>query len=205
MQPVAATTRLLIHWTEPLKTSRRRHRANPPRFWYSEHTTSMANPDTSRPLLGASKTALPPSLPRLSKVASTALLALGAIRAIGGVACLVSPQLAARAFLVDLPAHAGVVAQVAGSRELVLGALTLEARRRAGAAAPGGLGGADGDRGARDMLRKVVLANIVADSLDVLVCLVGEVTGTISVATAGTLGGAAAVFVGLGVLTLRRV
>jgi len=159
----------------------------------------MANSDASRPLLSATKSPGPP-LPRVSKLASTALLALGTIRAAAGVGCLVAPQLTARAFFVDLPAGAGLIGQVAGGREIAIGALTLDARRRvlAGGAADGGLA-------ARDALKRVLLANIVVDSLDVVCCLVGELTGTLSVQSAGIFGGAAAVFVGLGVVAYRRI
>ena len=171
----------------------------------------MANSEAQRPLLAKSNTPIPVPFTRLSKVSSTALLALGSIRAIAGVGCLLAPQLAARAFLVDLPTQAGLVMQVAGSREIVLGALTLESRRRVIAATTTGTSITNGENSGngavveRDVLKKVLLANIVADSLDVVCCLVGEMTGSMSVETAGIFGGAAAVFVALGCVAYRRI
>jgi hypothetical protein len=119
-----------------------------------------------------------------------------------GVSVLVAPRLTAQTFLLDVGQGGGVFAtQIVGGRDLALGGLLLDARKRLLDPRLS----ADKALAARDNLRRALWAGIVVDSIDVGCCLLGEMTGTISWEAAGVFGAGAAAFIGMAVLALRAL
>jgi len=78
-----------------------------------------------------------------------------------------------------------------GCRELVIGGLLLNARGRARRSA---------DTATKVELRRILWANVVANSVDVLVCIACKTSGAVSWDTAALFTGAAVVSVGLGLV-----
>lgn len=133
-----------------------------------------------------------------SGVTSNAILALGALRVVVGAACLAAPVLTCSTFFIDLAPEGVFLTRLVGARELTIGGLLLRTRSRAIAASAAGPAGST----VTD-LRNVLWANLVTDSVDIVSCLIGELSGSIRWEAAALFGGGAAAFVTFALVGLK--
>ncbi|KAK5993849.1 hypothetical protein PT974_07286 [Cladobotryum mycophilum] len=124
-----------------------------------------------------------------SGTASTALTSLAALKVILGISCIIAPRLAGRLFLLDIPRDAVLMARLFGSSCAGLGLVTWNLNRHVAF-----------DEGA---LQSVVIANVLADVVDVVSCAAAYETGMICDGAFGMLGGGCVVLSVLGIMGFR--
>lgn len=142
---------------------------------------------TSTPLLPAYGTALPAR-------STLAIATLGAGKVLLGVASIIAPRLTCKLFLLDISPDAYIIGRLFGSSAAALGGLLWCLQRRA----------LVGETTTAD-LRLAVVANIMADSIDLISCTVAFASGKISPACFGMLGGGCAVLAALGAAGLWKL
>ncbi|KAG4254688.1 hypothetical protein BFJ72_g14792 [Fusarium proliferatum] len=125
-----------------------------------------------------------------TSVASTgAITMLAASKMVLGVTCIIAPRFACRLFLLKLPAGGAIAGRLFGSSCAAFGGLTWAASK---SASEGRLSSLD--------LKTVLAANVVADSVDTISCLVGYTAGMYGLSTLGLLGGGCTALAALGAL-----
>lgn len=137
--------------------------------------------------------------PPLSALTTNIIRTIAVLRLSLGSASLTVPHSAIPLFGIPLTSDSAILARLFGIRELVLGGLLWAARPHSDAARKNT--SLDVDRGQE--LRRVLLAGLVVDAVDVCSCAVGALNGTLDGPAIGLVGGGALVAVALGLLGLR--
>jgi len=156
----------------------------------------MATASTKTPLLAPQEADGTPT-PRGT---ATAVHALAWARALTGGLAFLSPALTAKLFLVPGVTAASMSAyqlRLFGVRDFVIGELLWVERPP--------LDGAPMDRRDRAALRRMLVANVVTDGLDVLATAGAFYVGAIPKPAALMVGGGAVAFLSLGLLGLARI
>ena len=127
----------------------------------------------------------------LSYTTSTAIKVLSLVRIALGAATFIAPKWTCALFQFPIPVSASVLARLFGVREIILGELLITAEDKGSPA------------GGRRELRRTLLANLGADTVDI--CSVGfaVATGAMSRVAGALFVGAALGLVGLELIGLR--
>ena len=136
-----------------------------------------------------------------SRSGAAAITALGAGKVLLGVVGIVAPRFLGQVFLLDIAPDAYIVTRLFGASAAAVGGSLLAADHTLGKQRQQNQYGAAG----KELLRALVFANIIADSVDTLSCTAALLSGAIGNGTFGMLGGGCILLAALGVVALRGV
>ena len=136
-----------------------------------------------------------------SRSGATAITALGAAKVLLGVVGIVAPHFLGQVFLLDIPPEAYIVTRLFGSSAAALGGSLLAIDRIVGKERQQKQQSAT----VRELLRAIVVGNIIADSVDTISCTAALISGAIANSTFGLLGGGCIVLAVMGIVGLRGV
>ncbi|VUC36330.1 unnamed protein product [Clonostachys rosea] len=149
------------------------------------------NPTASTPLVSDHNKDSAVPTTKLTSLSSSLILALAASRFVLGAGAFLAPGITSQLFKLDTLPGASLITRIFGTRECVLGALTIATCR---------------DHQSKKEMRRMLLAGVAVDSLDVVACLIILASsGTTEAAAAKTtaiVGLGAALF---GLFTVRSV
>lgn len=138
-----------------------------------------------------------PSLQNVYKpprIASTAVVGLAVSKVLLGISCIVAPRFSGRLFLLDVPRSSYIVVRLFGSGVGRLGGSLLGSHLTA-----------NSRQTTSDMVRPVLVAKLVADSVDVISCTASFASGSVGASTFTLLGGGCVILVILGLMGMRGV
>lgn len=162
----------------------------------------MADSEPSTPLLTPNQPDNPAA--SRSRTGAAAITVLGGAKVLLGVVGVVAPCFLGKVFLLDIAPEAYIITRLFGSSVAAFGGSLLAADRiLAKQRQLGQLGQLD-DTG-RTLLRAIVIANLMADSVDTISCTAALISGAIPASTFGMFGGGCILLAGLGAAGLRGV